>query len=83
MRIRFACSACGHKLRAAPEQAGKACKCTRCGHAMTIPGSPPGTSGAPAAGQAPQAGRAGMSASRQEGCPPADECGVRDAGAMR
>ena len=39
--LRFFCTDCGHKLKAPPEQAGKRCKCTRCGQTMTIPGGSP------------------------------------------
>jgi HEAT repeat protein len=38
--IRFACRHCGHKLKAEPDQAGKRCKCTGCGEALTVPDSP-------------------------------------------
>jgi DNA-directed RNA polymerase subunit RPC12/RpoP len=41
MSIKFSCASCGHHLKAYPEQAGKQCKCTRCGHTMTVPTTPP------------------------------------------
>jgi hypothetical protein len=41
MSIKFLCARCGHRLKANPEQAGKPCKCTRCGHAMTVPAPAP------------------------------------------
>jgi hypothetical protein len=37
MSIKFLCSHCGHKLKALPSQAGKSCKCTRCGEMLGIP----------------------------------------------
>ncbi len=37
MSIKFSCASCGHHLKANPDQAGKHCKCTRCGHVMTVP----------------------------------------------
>ena len=37
MSIKFTCASCGHRLKAYPEQAGKPCKCTRCGNTMTVP----------------------------------------------
>jgi len=40
MSIKFICVKCGHRLKAYPDQAGKTCKCTRCGHSMPIPGPP-------------------------------------------
>jgi hypothetical protein len=44
MSIKFVCANCGHHLKAYPEQAGKQCKCTRCGHTMTVP-APAGAGG--------------------------------------
>jgi hypothetical protein len=35
--IKFPCAHCGHRLKAAARQAGKKCKCPRCGHTLTIP----------------------------------------------
>jgi HEAT repeat protein len=35
--VAFACLHCGHKLKAASDQSGKDCLCTRCGHRLTIP----------------------------------------------
>jgi hypothetical protein len=37
MSIKFACAKCGHHLKADTDLAGKHCKCTRCGHTMTVP----------------------------------------------
>jgi hypothetical protein len=37
MSIKISCVKCGHRLKAHPEQAGKTCKCPRCGQAITIP----------------------------------------------
>jgi hypothetical protein len=41
MSIKFICAGCGHRLKANPDQAGKHCKCTRCGQTMTVPAPPP------------------------------------------
>ncbi len=38
MSIKFSCIHCGHRLKATSQQAGKGCKCSRCGHPMTAPG---------------------------------------------
>jgi hypothetical protein len=46
MSIKFSCVRCGHRLKAHPEQAGKTCKCSRCGHAQTVP-TPPVTAPEP------------------------------------
>src|SRR5262249_27682844 len=51
MSIRFRCVHCGHKLKILDDQAGKRCKCTRCGGTMTVPSvfphQPPGPSPRP------------------------------------
>jgi hypothetical protein len=40
MFIKFSCVKCGHRLKAYPEQAGKACKCSRCRQTLTVPDPP-------------------------------------------
>lgn len=37
MSISFPCMVCGHKLKAAPEQAGRRVKCTRCESVQVVP----------------------------------------------
>jgi hypothetical protein len=59
MSIKFCCVKCGRRLKAYPELAGKTCKCTRCGQAMTVPGPsalPTAWAGSPAAGPSGPAG---------------------------
>ena len=37
MFIKFSCVHCGHRLKIHADQAGKHCKCSRCGLAMAVP----------------------------------------------
>ena len=37
----FACSACGTKVKARPDLAGKKVKCPHCGNVLTVPSEPP------------------------------------------
>jgi hypothetical protein len=41
MSIKFPCVHCGHHLKAFTKQAGKHCKCPRCGQTLTVPASSP------------------------------------------
>jgi hypothetical protein len=55
MSLKFPCPKCAHRLKAHPEQAGKTCKCPRCGQALTVTGPaalPAAGPGSPAPGQA-------------------------------
>jgi HEAT repeat protein len=40
MSIKFLCTHCGHKLKAAADKAGKHCRCPQCAQVMTIPDAP-------------------------------------------
>jgi hypothetical protein len=42
--VKFVCNKCGHKLKASPDRAGQRCKCSRCGHVLTVPALGSGSS---------------------------------------